>query len=211
MNENFEINHIKFADTYIPESWLFDSGLESIKIPIIFSFFLVKTGIRKILIDVGCENSSIFELENYVHPITALSNLNICSDDITDIIITHAHFDHIECVKYYPNANVYIQKQEYSRGLGYLKHNRQIITFENEIEICEGISAIKIGGHTTGSSIVECKDTNNTIIFCGDECYSKYDFKTLVPTAKTVNLTASTEFLQKYSDKQYFCRLTHEF
>lgn len=168
MNENFEITHIKFADTYLPESWIFEGGFENKNVPIIFSFFLLKTKERNILIDVGCEDSGM--LENFIHPITELSRHGICSEDITDIIITHAHFDHIECVKYFSNAVVYIQEKEYARGLGYLKNNRYITTFENEIEVCEGLSVIKIGGHTAGSSIVKCKTQHKTIIFCGDEC-----------------------------------------
>ena len=37
--------------------------------------------------------------------------------------------------------------------------------------ICDGIKAVKIGGHSNGSPIVEIMEDERRYIIAGDECY----------------------------------------
>jgi glyoxylase-like metal-dependent hydrolase (beta-lactamase superfamily II) len=41
-----------------------------------------------------------------------LSEMNIAPDAITDIVLTHAHFDHMGSIAEFPSAHIYIQKSE---------------------------------------------------------------------------------------------------
>lgn len=78
---------------------------------------LIKKGNQYILVDTG---------EGYHDPINAgwlqnsILEIGISPEDITDILITHAHRDHIggilskEGTKIYPNAKYYISEPEYN-------------------------------------------------------------------------------------------------
>ena len=45
-----------------------------------------------------------------------LAEVGVAAEAVTDIVITHAHFDHMGSIAEFPNARLYIQKSEYCRG-----------------------------------------------------------------------------------------------
>jgi glyoxylase-like metal-dependent hydrolase (beta-lactamase superfamily II) len=84
-----------------------------------FSFILALQGQRKVLIDTGFmqdENSSGFArkfgIPNWISPVRMVAAMGIIADEITDIIVTHAHFDHMGGVAEFPKAQIHIQKSE---------------------------------------------------------------------------------------------------
>lgn len=102
-------------------------------------------------------------------PTEALKEYGILPQDITDIIITHHHHDHMEGIADFSNAVIHIQKEEYDLGKMYIPKTSRVQTFEDEKVIAQGIKIKKIGGHSIGSSIVICDCNESTYIFCGDE------------------------------------------
>ncbi len=205
-----EIIRIKYADSLLPESWVYAGGDKQKKLPIIFSVFLVIAGGRKILVDAGCETMAGFEMRHHITPMEALKQHGYTPSDITDIIITHADHDHIECVKYFPNATVHIQRDELTRGKEYLTANADVRTFDNAYLLTDGLIIRHIGGHTVGSSVVECYKDGTIYVLCGDECYSRYNLTNKVPTATSVSPADSAAFIEKYTGEEYTCLLCHE-
>lgn len=205
-----DIIRIQYADTLLPESWVFDGGDAQKKLPIIFSVFLVIAGGRKILVDAGCETMPGFEMHHHITPMAALQAQGYAPSEITDIIITHADHDHIECVKYFPHATVHIQRDELKRAAEYLKDNPNVRTFKSAYMPTDGLIIRHIGGHTVGSSVVECYKDDTIYVLCGDECYSRYNLIHKVPTATSVCPAASAAFIEKYTGEEYTCLLCHE-
>lgn len=60
--------------------------------------YLMKTQNRLILADAGYETMPGFDMRDFIGPVKAFEKTGIKPEDITDVIITHAHHDHIECV-----------------------------------------------------------------------------------------------------------------
>ena len=205
-----EIIPVDYAKSVLPESWVFKNGSEERLLPIIFRIYLIKTESRLILVDAGCETMPGFDMKDFIGPIKALGNLGISPEQITDLIITHAHHDHIQCVKYFKNAVIYIQKDEYEAGKGYLSENLNIRTFDEEMLICDGIKAVKIGGHSIGSSIAEITDENGTYIIAGDELYSRDCITKQIPPGAPYNPENSKKFLEKYCKGGYTVLLCHD-
>ena len=205
-----DIIRIKYADTLMPKSWVYEGGSKDDKIPIIFSVFLVLTENKRILVDAGCETMQGFAMRNFKSPMVVLEEIGYKTEEITDIVLTHAHHDHIECVKYFKNATVHIQCDEYEIGKKYLSENTDVLTFCDQKEIDEGVKAVKIGGHSIGSCVVECQKDGKTFVLCGDECYSFYNLINKVPTATTSSPQKSKMFIDKYSKSPYECLLCHE-
>ena len=151
-----------------------------------------------------------FDMKDFIGPIKALNNIGISPEEITDVIITHAHHDHIECAKYFKTAALYIQKAEYEAGKGYLAENLNIRIFDEEMQICVGIKAVKIGGHSKGSSIVEITKQDNTYIIAGDECYMRDCLTRQIPTGRAYDREKSRAFIQKYGKGGYTVLLCHD-
>lgn len=204
-----EIIPIDYGKSVLPESMIFQNGAESKFRPIIFRIYLLKTENRLILVDAGCETMPGFDMKDFIGPVKALCNIGISPEEITDLIITHAHHDHIECVKHFKNAVIYIQKDEYEVGKGYLAENLNIRTFDEEMLLCDGIKAVKIGGHSKGSSIVEINQGDTQYIIAGDECYMRDCLVKQIPTGISYNPEKSRAFIQKYGRGEYTVLLCH--
>lgn len=204
-----DIIPIDYGNSVLPESMIFENGAENKFRPIIFRIYLLKTENRFILVDAGCETMPGFDMREFIGPVNALNNIGISPEEITDVIITHAHHDHIECVKYFKNAAIYIQKDEYEAGKGYLADNLNIRTFDEEMQIYDGIKAVKIGGHSKGSSIVKITDVDNKYIIAGDECYMRDCLTKQISTGASYNPERSRYFVKKYGNGEYTVLLCH--
>ena len=72
---------------------------------------------RTILVDAGFHRESKFFgnwLQDFVRPDSSLQKMGLKPEDITDVIITHPHWDHIDGVEIFPKATVWMQKNDYS-------------------------------------------------------------------------------------------------
>lgn len=205
-----EIIPVEYGNSVLQESMIFQNGSEDKNLPIVFMIYLIKTSDRLILADAGCVTMPGFDMENFIGPIKALKNLGITPEDITDVIITHAHHDHIECVSEFENARIFIQRDEYENGKNYFSDGMDIILFDDTAEVCPGIRVIKIGGHSIGSCIVEIKNDDTTSIIAGDECYQRRCLTDKIPTGTSCCLQKSKEFIEKYSDSKYDVLLCHD-
>jgi glyoxylase-like metal-dependent hydrolase (beta-lactamase superfamily II) len=83
-----------------------------------FSFILAQCGDRNVLVDTGFmqDDQSAFArkfgIPAWISPVRMLSEMNLAPEAISDIFITHAHFDHMGSIAEFPNAQIYIQKSE---------------------------------------------------------------------------------------------------
>ncbi len=206
-----EIIPIEYAKSHIPESMVFHDGDKDKKFPIVFIVYIIKTETRTILVDAGCETLPGFEMRDFHGTVKALENHGFSPDDITDVIITHSHHDHIECVKYFPKAVIHTQKDEYENGgKQYIPDGFRTNIFTDSFVICENVEAVKIGGHSRGSCVVEIKDESTTFVIAGDECYSRLCLTEKRHTGSFYDEEASRNFVYKYSDEKYTVLLCHE-
>ncbi len=76
---------------------------------------------RKILVDTGFLKDSTtgrIAVVDYQRPDLALRRINVEPDEITDVIITHAHVDHIDGIDLFKNATIWMQKNEFAYFVG---------------------------------------------------------------------------------------------
>ena len=82
----------------------------------VYVFWLIRGQGRNILFDSGFHRERWFELwavENYLRPDEAVGLAGIQPEEITDIIISHVHWDHMGGIDLFPNATVWIQNEEF--------------------------------------------------------------------------------------------------
>lgn len=206
-----EITALNYGESVLPESMIFENGDPNAVRDIIFRIYLVKEDNKLILIDAGCETMPGFDMKSFIGSVRALKNIGISPEDITDVIVTHSHHDHIECVKHFKNAVIHIEKREYKNGKKYIPKNFKINTFSDKLCITDSIKIISIGGHSEGSCIVQAKSCDKTYIFAGDECYIRECLTKKIPTGASCCRTASRKFVEKYSDEsRYTVFLSHD-
>jgi len=67
------------------------------------NLYLIKSGDRYIAVDAGNSIDGVKE---------GLAKLNICPDSVIAVLLTHTDGDHVAAIKLFPNASIYISKQE---------------------------------------------------------------------------------------------------
>jgi len=201
---------LHYGDSVLSEDMIFLNGDKNKVHKISFKVYLVETPDNLILVDAGCETMPGFVMENFIGPLKALEKFNVKPEEITDVLITHAHHDHIECVKYFKNATIHIEKDEYEGGRKYIPANFKVNIFSDRYELSKEIRIVKIGGHSTGSCVVEIIDNDTFYVIAGDECYSRQCLIRKITTGSYVSLNASRNFIEKYSDGVYTVLLCHD-
>lgn len=208
--DKIQIIPVEYGKSVLPENMIFINGDENKSREIVFKVYLIKTDEKLILVDAGCETMPGFVMRDFVGTVQALENINVTPDRITDVVITHAHHDHIECVKYFEKAVIHIQSDEYENGAAYIPDNFNVNIFEQEFTVGTNIKILKTGGHSKGSCIVEIENDSRTYVITGDECYLRECLTNKIPTGSSFNPEASKNFIDKYSDKKYTVLLCHD-
>src|SRR5258706_5770331 len=122
---SYEVYALKYATLAHPtpiSQWVMNGpGKDSVDI--FFMFWLIKGDNGKnILIDAGCHGdlqaAIEFGLTTYTRPDSVLLETGLKPADVTDIIITHPHWDHIDGINLFPNAQIWIQKEDYNYYVG---------------------------------------------------------------------------------------------
>ncbi|HEY6212568.1 MAG TPA: N-acyl homoserine lactonase family protein [Vicinamibacterales bacterium] len=78
-------------------------------------------GGRVAVVDSGFHRDQYFKqytVRDFVKPSDAIAPLGITAGDVTDLFITHMHWDHAGGIDLFPSARVWIQKEEYDYYTG---------------------------------------------------------------------------------------------
>lgn len=206
------ITPIPYAESVLREDWVFRGGDPRGRLPIVFCLYLVEAEGRRILVDAGCETMPGFDMRNFISPVEALKRKGLSPEDVTDLVITHAHHDHIECAKYFTHAVVHIQREEAARAQkrNYLPPPLQLNLFDSAYHLCPGVEILRIGGHSIGSSVVTVRGEHTTYVIAGDECYWQECLTRKIPTGNSVCPEKSQAFIQTYSAPEYTVLLAHD-
>ena len=210
MKPSVQIFAIKYGETYITQDGAYLGGDEKKKVKISLCIYLIKMDKRNILIDAGCEKLPGFSVENHVSPVEILMQTGASPEEITDIVITHSHYDHIQASCYYKKARFYIQKEEYEQGKEFIPNGSEVICFGEEYSLSEMISIKKVGGHSIGSSIVLANIGEKRYVFCGDEVYSSKCIREKIPTGASFNKDKSRQFIKEYANGNYNILCCHD-
>ncbi|MBR6727496.1 MAG: MBL fold metallo-hydrolase [Clostridia bacterium] len=193
---------LKYGESFLPEDQILAGGDPAVKCPISFCFFLLQADGRNILADVGCDTMPGFEMQHFCSPVQALNALGLSPADVTDVIITHAHHDHIDGLRHFAHARVYIQEEALAKGQKYIPNGTEIAAFSDSCTVTEGIEAVRIGGHAVGSSVVNFTYNGIPYTVVGDECYTPACMARGIPTGVSKDPVRSAAFLRDYEKRR---------
>jgi glyoxylase-like metal-dependent hydrolase (beta-lactamase superfamily II) len=183
------------------------------KMDIAMMVWLVQGGGRNILVDSGFYREQFFKqwpgITDFVKPSEAIARLGLKPEDITDLIITHMHWDHADGMDLFPKARVWIQKDEleYYAGSGWqsrrthggidpddvlaaVKLNMQgrvgLVNGDAQ-EILPGITCYLGGKHTYASQYVSVRTAAGLVVLASDNMYLYENMDKHVPIAATLD------------------------
>ena len=86
------------------------------KIDTIYAVWLVRGAGHNILFDSGFHRERWFKewtITDYIRPDEAVKLAGLQPDQITDVVISHAHWDHMGGIDLFPKATIWIQREEF--------------------------------------------------------------------------------------------------
>ncbi len=145
-----------------------------------------------------------------------LGKIGVSPSDVKKIIVSHLHVDHAGGLQFFPDAQVYVQKDELSyayypnsfQALAYARETFAIPDIKWEIlegdgAILPGLTAILANGHTPGLQglVVELHESG-FVLLCADACYLRENFEQSIPPGNTWNAVLAQYALKRYQALQ---------
>jgi glyoxylase-like metal-dependent hydrolase (beta-lactamase superfamily II) len=161
---------------------------------------------KVVLVDAGFTDTAQYKASNYTRPDLVLQKIGIKAEDVTDLIVTHPHFDHIGGIDLFPNAMLWMQQKDFdyfvsiawqkggfSDGLDKkdvikliqksIDGHLTLVNGDNK-EILSGIKVFIGSKHTYESQYVLVNGTSGKTILASDNIWYYYNLKHLLPIPK---------------------------
>jgi glyoxylase-like metal-dependent hydrolase (beta-lactamase superfamily II) len=205
---DYSIYAIRYADS--PGDLVSDMVMgapKDEKIDTVYAFWLIRGGGRNILFDSGFHRQRWFKewtILNYIRPDEAVKLAGVQPDEITDVVISHAHWDHMGGVDLFPKATIWIQKEEFRYYTGEAwqqggnhggidPEDVQALTRSNtegrvrlidgdDVEILPGIRAYTGGRHTYASQYLLVEGSPRFVL-ASDNAYLYRNLETHMASA----------------------------
>ena len=180
-------------------------------IDIAMTFWVLKDpGGRTVLVDAGFYREEILKSygvdahADFTRPDQALERLRIKPDEVTDVILTHMHSDHVDGADLFPKAQIRIQKEEYAhyaekpgqpgvstdpnRALVRLNTLGRVHLVDGDArEILPGVTVYTGGKHTFASQYVGVNTKSGTVVIASDNVYTYENLEKHVPITATLD------------------------
>jgi len=223
----YEVYAIKYASIPFRVSGLIAGADTSRRIDIAMMVWLIKGNGRNVLVDAGFYRDKFvnrWHPADFLKPSDAVAKAGVKPEDVTDIIISHVHWDHLDGVDLFPKARVWIQREEFEHHLdsaGTVKdraidaadapvlakiarEGRLMLVDGDGKEIIPGITVYIGGKHTYQSQFATVHTSSGTVVLASDNVYLYENLATHRPIAQTLdsasNLRTQARMLTLASD-----------
>ena len=169
---------------------------------------------RRVLVDCGFHRQKFLDAwkpADYVRPSDVVRRFGIPPESITDIVVSHVHWDHADGADLFPNARIWIQRAEYEHyvGAGGTPLDAQIDTVDaamlasldragrlKRVEgdaqvIAPGVTAYIGGKHTFESQYVGVNTAKGIVVVASDNVYLYENLEKHVPIAATYDAASN--------------------
>ena len=207
---------------------------------------LIVDGDRKILIDTGIGNKqsekffSNYYLNGDASLDKSLAEHGFTVDDITDVILTHLHFDHCgdairwnadktDYIPTFKNATYYISRKQWEwathpnnrEKASFLKENilpigekAKMKLIDEDSEIMPGINIRLFYGHTDGQMIPFISYKGKTVVYMADvlpsTAHIPLPYVMSYDTRPLITLEEKEKFLKEAAQNEYILFFEHD-
>jgi glyoxylase-like metal-dependent hydrolase (beta-lactamase superfamily II) len=194
------------------------------KLSIAMTIWLIRGNGHNILVDSGFYHPQFFtqfKVESFIKPSEAVGQPGIMpagqpaltAEDITDVVITHMHWDHADGMDLFPKARIWLQKDEYTYYTGEAWQSRRThggidpddvlaivklnlggrvaLVNGDAQQIFPGITCYTGGKHTFQSQYLGVNTKAGTVILASDNMYLYENLEKHVPIAQTLDAASN--------------------
>lgn len=192
----WEVHAIRYASQPLRKrvnNHIFDDNHDAPQ-PIDFFMWLLRNGEKTILVDTGYDEPEA-RLRGYpleVDPGAALAPFGLKPEHITDLIVTHLHFDHAGGLHHFPKAKLYLQAAEMAYATGpCMCHDilrapftaghvceavrrlyaGKVVFYDGDGQVAPGVTVHCIGGHSRGLQAVRVATSSGHLILASDAAH----------------------------------------
>lgn len=154
--------------------------------------FLIRSEGKTILVDagVGPQNDGAYTGGGLL---AGLRNLGVEPGDVTDLVFTHLHFDHIGWASVngsvpFANARYHLHQDDWKHFVEgphridtavekFAPAHNRIEGFASDFSLMPGVEVQHVPGHTPGSSIISVTSNGQRALLIGDVAHSTIQFE----------------------------------
>ena len=188
--------------------------------PFNYFVFVLKGPTGAIIVDTGFD-ATVAEKRGRAFlrcPSEGLSFLEIAPDRVSDVVLTHLHYDHCGNQGLFPNARFHLQAAEmaYATGPcmchGMLRggydpediavtvralFDGRVRYHEGDGMVAPGVSVHKIGGHTNGQQVVRVMTRTGWLVLASDAAHFFENFERNMPFPWVYSVGATLDGFQR--------------
>lgn len=190
---NWEVYCIKYADRNSrtrADSFIFDDNHDA---PHAMDYFMwvLRHGPEVILVDTGYDGEEAGARARPIRmdPVAALQPLGLRPEDITQVIVTHLHYDHAGGLHLFPNATLHLQAAEMAFATGPCMchdalrmpftanhvceaikrlYSGKVVFYNGDAQVSDGVTVHCIGGHSRGLQCVRVRTQAGWMVLASD-------------------------------------------
>ena len=184
--------------------------------------WVLRSPARTVLVDAGFYRDKFirqWKPTDFRRPSEAVAAAGVKPEEVTDVVLTHVHWDHMDGVDLFPKARIWIQRAEYEYYVGAdgkplrpgidaedaallasLRGAGRVQLVEGDArEILPGVTVYTGGRHTWASQYVGVHTPIGTVVIASDNAYLYENLERRRPIAQTFdsvsNLAAQARML----------------
>jgi glyoxylase-like metal-dependent hydrolase (beta-lactamase superfamily II) len=203
--EDYEIVIVKYGTRSTQRGEVFLNGFihndhSDGAIEMDYYFWVIRNDERAVLVDTGFSAAGGGRRKRtfLLDPIEAFEALGVAPSSAPDVVVTHAHYDHIGNLSLFDRSRVWIARAELNFWSSGMRHRKQfayssesdeidgliaadyagrVSSIDDEAEIAPGIRVVRLGGHTPGQLVVLVSTSEGEVLLASDAVhyYEEYD------------------------------------
>ena len=210
---NWQVHALKYADRNArtrADSFIFDDNHDAAH-AMDYYIWILRRGSDVILVDTGYDQKEASARDRPIRmdPREALAPLGLEAEDITQLIITHLHYDHAGGLHLFPNATIHLQELEMAYATGPCMchdtlrmpftadhvceavkrvYSGRCVFHDGDGEVADGVTVHCIGGHSRGLQAVRVRTDVGWLVLASDAAHYYENFEARKPFPIVVDL-----------------------
>ncbi|EFL87707.1 N-acyl homoserine lactonase family protein [Ahrensia sp. R2A130] len=154
---------------------------------------------RVVVVDTGYDTAEANARDRPIlhEPTDMLAGIGVDIETVTDVIITHLHYDHAGCLAKFPNARFHLQEAEMQYATGpcmcsevmqdpfsvshvcdMVRHvySGRVTFADGAAQVAPGVTVHKAGGHSRGLQCVRVETAKGPLVLASDVAHFYENF-----------------------------------
>ncbi len=188
--------------------------------PMDYFVWLVIGSKRRFIVDCGftAEIAARRKRTYLRDPVEALQLLDVRADDVTDVVLSHLHYDHVGNFDRFPRARFHLQERELAYATGkYMRHpflshsfevddvvgvvrlnyRGRIVFYDGDAKLAPGVSLHLATGHSAGLQFVSVETQRGRLVLASDVTHYYENMDSGRPYTTTFHVGDTLESYEK--------------